>query len=151
MQGTRKARSVLAIWVGVGMIFGAGVAASGLEGSDLLRFAAQAPAVWIAAAALLVLVATGVGTAWMNQIDELAQRAHYVAWYWGGSMALAVLLFIFFAGPALSHVIDFDAILTPLEDVYGRGAGFFAGVSVCLVALTLGYSGWWMLYWMRKQ
>lgn len=150
MSTLRASRSNTILGVIVLLIFGAGLL-FGLFEDSILTFVDQAPWLWIVGAAVIVALATTGGVLWMNQIDELAQRAHYVAWYWGGSTALAVLLFIAFAGPGLVQVIDFEGALTVLEAIYGRGAGFLGGVIFSLLTLTLGYLSWWVLYWVRKQ
>jgi hypothetical protein len=107
--------------------------------------------VWLAGCAALVIVAMGATVHWMRDIDELAQRAHYVAWFWGGSTALCVLIFFVLAAPALQQVIDFDAVEGALAPMAGKGAGFVAGVMASLAVLTLGYGAWWLVFWLRKR
>jgi hypothetical protein len=150
MTSPRATRSKTIVGVIVLLIFGAGLA-HGLFEDRTLILIDRLPALWIAGAAGIVALAMIGGVIWMQQLDELAQHAHYVAWYWGGSLALAVLVFLVFAAPGLAQLIDIDALLTPLEAVYGRWAGFMSGIMVSLMALTLGYVAWWGLYWLRKQ
>lgn len=124
----------------------------GLFGPDnLLEATTQWPVLTVLGAAVLVALSLAAGVIWMRRIDELAQRAHYVAWYWGGSAGLSVLLFLFFASPALGRFVDVRAILTPLEYVWGPTAGIMVGMLISILALTAGYVLWWTIYWMRKQ
>jgi len=150
MTSPRTTRSKTILGVITLLIFSGGLF-YGLFEDRMLTLIDRLPVLWIVGAAAIVALATAGGAIWMQQIDELAQRAHYVAWYWGGSLALAVLVFLVFAAPGLAKVMDIDALLTPLEATYGRGAGFMGGVLVSLGALTLGYAAWWGLYWFRKQ
>jgi hypothetical protein len=61
------------------------------------------------------------------------------------------VVFLFLCAPALVQVVDFARLLAPLEPVFGAGAGFFAGLFVCLFTLTAGYGLWWGAYWLRKR
>ena len=88
---------------------------------------------------------------WMRDIDELARQAHYVAWFWGGSLALCALIFVVVAAPALPGLIDFAAVERSLAPFAGEGGGFVAGVLASIFTLTVGYGAWWALYWLRKR
>lgn len=107
--------------------------------------------VWIAGSAVLTVSAMAVTVLWMRDIDELAQRAHYVAWFWGGSSGVCALVFLVLAAPALQQVIDFAAVESWLTPTAGAGAGFVAGILASLGVLTLGYGAWWLVFWLRKR
>ncbi len=86
-------------------------------------------------------------------MDELSQRAHYVAWFWGATVGLGVLglglFYTMFAGVSVSDII------TPLAERYWGGAdvrgGFAAGVSIALSLQLAGAILWWAGYWLRKR
>jgi hypothetical protein len=107
--------------------------------------------VWLVGSGLLVVLAMAVGTLWMREIDELAQQAHYVAWFWGGSIGMCVLLFLVFAAPTLHPAIDFAAIESRFAPMGGESAGFVAGIMASLLVMTLGYGAWWLVFWLRRR
>jgi hypothetical protein len=115
---------------------------------DLHVWAKASPALWLIACAAVTLVSFVVGMMWMNGIDELAQRAHYVAWYWGGSMGLAAMMFLFLASPALVQLVDMPGLAAKLG---GEVGAFNAGIATSLVFMTFGYGFWWLVFWLRKQ
>lgn len=86
-------------------------------------------------------------------MDELSQRAHYIAWFWGATAGLGVLgialFYTLFAG------VDLGAVIAPLAERYWGGAdvrgGFAAGVSVALLLQLVGAVLWWAGYWLRKR
>ena len=85
-------------------------------------------------------------------LDELAQRAHYVAWFWGGSLALAALPVLGLIAVPLGF---WDGGLTELSarlwgDATVEG-GFFTGIVVALAPLLLGYTVWWTVFWLRRR
>lgn len=133
------------------VVFGAGLVVGLLGPDSLFDWAKSAPLFWIGACALLTMLSLAVGVAWMHGIDELAQRAHYVAWYWGGSMALAVLVFVYLAAPALAPLVDFEMLARWVSPAGGEAAVFSAGVFFSLTTLVLGYGLWWLVFWLRKQ
>lgn len=109
-------------------------------------------------APVVLLIAVAAVTAamictvmWMRDIDELARQAHYIAWFWGGSFAVCVLLALVIAAPALPGLIDFAALEREFAPFAGEGGGFMAGVTVSLLALTIGYGVWWFVFWLRKR
>ncbi|MDX2233007.1 MAG: hypothetical protein NW200_00785 [Hyphomonadaceae bacterium] len=148
MQWTRSARRTGLMWLSMLALFLLGLGVGLVDETAILRWS---PWLWIGVIAAVMAFATALCVYWMGQIDELAQRAHYVAWFWGGSFALGALLFVILAGPALVQVVDFAALTAPFEDRYGDAAGFIAGVYASVFALTVGYGLWWIVYWVRKQ
>jgi hypothetical protein len=102
-------------------------------------------------AVAVVIFAMVTSVLWMREIDELARQAHYVAWFWGGSTGLAVLLFLMLAAPALAAYFDFTIIERVMAPFAGEGGAFFAGIMTSIVVLTLCYGAWWIFFWLRKR
>jgi hypothetical protein len=149
MAAPRRRTDLIALIPVALFLAGLGLGLFGPE--DLYAFSQEQPVLSVVGAGVIVTLATVAGFLWMQRIDELAQRAHYVAWYWGGSTGLAVLLFVLFAGPGLARMVDVEAVLAPLELIWGPAAGIMAGIVISLVTLTAGYLLWWAFYWIRKQ
>ena len=105
----------------------------------------------IMVAAVVVILAMIVSVIWMREIDELAREAHYVAWFWGGSTGLAILLFLMIAAPALPAFVDFTVVERAVAPFAGEGGSFFAGVMTSIIVLTLCYRAWWIFFWLRKR
>lgn len=150
-QAKARPRPLAVKFGGLAFLFCLGLGIGFLDDGLVARIAEDSPLAWIVGSAAVVALATAVSAAWMNGIDELAQRAHYVAWFWGGSIGLAMLLFVLLGGPGLARVIDLRGFFSPLTDTYGDQGGFMAGVMASIVALTLGYSAWWIVFWLRKR
>jgi hypothetical protein len=145
----RNRRWVLFQWYFLVSFIGGGI--FGLMQKFGVSFPALPAPVWLGGGAVLAALAMAGTVYWMRDIDELAQRAHYVAWFWGGSTAICVLLFFVLAAPALQQIVDFPAIESALAPMAGEGAGFIAGVMASLLVLTLGYGAWWLVFWLRKR
>ncbi len=139
---------MLAACFALGAVFGYLDAGGGDVTAEISR---SQPLLWIAVAAVIAIGSFALGTRWMMSIDELAQRAHYEAWYWGGSIALTLMSFLIFAGPALGNVIDIEAFYAPLRQYFGEATGFSAGVLASMFALSVGYGAWWIFFWLRRR
>jgi hypothetical protein len=106
----------------------------------------------VTALALLAgVLAIAACVAWFVGLDEMAQRAHYVAWFWGSSLGLGV------AAVALGIAALFGAVdvLHGLvrtsfahDDV---GDGMMAGMLVIIVPMLAGYALWWTAFWLRRR
>jgi hypothetical protein len=86
-------------------------------------------------------------------MDELSQRAHYIAWFWGATTGLGVLaLGLFYT---MSAGINWGDLVAPLAERYWGGAdvrgGFAAGVSIVVLLQFAGAMLWWAGYWLRKR
>jgi hypothetical protein len=127
----------------------AGLALGLLQGGEA-RLYESAPLVWIAITLALVAGSFVAGAIWFGAIDELAQQAHYVAWYWGGSVGLCVAAFLLLSAPALFPLIDAPAIIGRALGAADASTGFIAGVAVSIGALVLGYAAWWLVFWLRR-
>jgi hypothetical protein len=139
------------VTAGILFSFALGGVVGFLGPEEMASFAEKAPALWIGAVAAAMAASFALGIVWMRSIDELAQRAHYVAWFWGGSLGLVVLMLVLLAAPALERVIDFAALTRLFSPVAGEAAGFTAGIFASLMIMMIGYGGWWLVYWLRKR
>lgn len=152
-QTARSRRRDPGAFVSAGLLFS--FALGGVVGflgpEKLFHFAEAAPALWIGAVAAAMASSFALGIVWMRSIDELAQRAHYVAWFWGGSLGLAALMLVLLAAPALEEVVDFAALTRLLSPYAGEGAGFTAGIFTSLTLMMIGYGAWWLVFWLRKR
>lgn len=81
---------------------------------------------------------------WMATLDEAAQQAHYIAWFWGGSAGLVVSMLLFLS--VMLRPEAFEAILSPLGVAYSFGGGIAIGV----LPPALGYLIWWAVLWLRR-
>lgn len=96
---------------------------------------------------LIVLAIWGVGT-----LDEMAKQAHYVSWYWGGSVGLLLIGAFFFASNL--SLIPSGAVEAVMTQLFGKAdaeTAFVAGLAACPLVLTIGYGVWWIGYWLRHR
>lgn len=82
---------------------------------------------------------------WMATLDEAAQQAHYIAWFWGGSAGLAVSMMLFVA--VALRPAAFEPVLAALGVPYG----FAAGIACGLLPPVIGYAIWWAALWLRRR
>lgn len=161
MSQTRRtsSRAWVAVFLGIlaavfvlGAIVGYLDAGGSDVSGDLSRIPSRiSPMVWLAIAAIISIGSFAIGTRWMQSIDELAQRAHYEAWYWGGSIALTLMSFFIIGAPALAQIVDIQTVYAPFREVLGDATGFASGVFASMVALGVGYSAWWLVFWLRRR
>lgn len=92
-------------------------------------------------------------TYWFARLDEVAQRAHYVAWFWGGSLGFAAAALILLT-TLLTGIADMDAMHAFATGLFG-GAAFEHGVSTGVVMVAapmfIGYTVWWTVFWLRHR
>jgi hypothetical protein len=98
--------------------------------------------VWPAIAAALIGIV--FACLWMAALDEAAQQAHYISWFWGGSAGL-VLSMVTFATVTLRPEA-FEPVLSQL----GAAHSFAAGIIVGVMPPAIGYAIWWVLLWLRR-
>ncbi len=108
----------------------------------VLASAAQSWLVWPALA--LALLAIVFACFWMASLDEAAQQAHYIAWYWGGSAGLIVSMLAFVT--VMLRPAAFAETLAPL----GGDETFAAGIVVGVLPAVIGYAIWWAVLWRRR-
>lgn len=87
-----------------------------------------------------------------NTLDEMAKQAHYIAWYWGGLVALSAVALltvaISFAPPV------FAAIESVMLAQFGNAdaqTSYLLGLITAPALLVLGFAGWWSVYWLRRR
>jgi hypothetical protein len=98
--------------------------------------------VWPAMAVALVSVV--FACFWMVALDEAAQQAHYISWYWGGSAGLLLSMLLFVA--VVLRPEAFEPILAEL----GVSYAFAGGIALGLLPPTIGYVIWWIVLWLRR-
>jgi hypothetical protein len=81
---------------------------------------------------------------WVTSLDEAAQQAHYIAWFWGGNAGLLASMLVFLAVVLRPHA--FEGWLSGLgaSDIFG------AGIVLGVVPAVLGYGLWWAVLWLRR-
>lgn len=103
------------------------------------------PAILVLAAALAMAVGM------FNALDEMAKQAHYIAWYWGGVIALSAIAFVVVA--LQLDLVSWPAItawLPRLAFADGPDA-FVAGLMTTPALMLIGFGGWWGVYWLRRR
>ena len=109
----------------------------------LLTFAdTQSWMIWPALGAALL----GVMFAcfWVASLDEAAQQAHYIAWFWGGNAGLLVSMLVFVAAALAPQAFE------PILSALGAGETFAAGIMVGVLPAVIGYAIWWVVLWLRR-
>lgn len=100
---------------------------------------------WARVVILLTVMSLAVGAtwSWWNALDEVAREAHKFAWYWGGSIGMAV------AGVVL--ILVDSQQMAPPHIVPGEHGDFALGAMTVMLAQIVGYliawAGWW---WSRR-
>jgi hypothetical protein len=103
----------------------------------------------LTALSMLAIFAGAVG--WARMLDEGAMSAHYISWYWGGSLGLAISAMTYMAlAPALFTGVSMDQLVTDLLGVSLSNAGFHAGFMLAIMPALLGYMAWWGVVWLRR-
>jgi hypothetical protein len=104
---------------------------------------------WLTALSMLAIFAGAIG--WARALDEGAMSAHYIAWYWGGSLGLAVSAMTYMAlAPALFTGVSIDKLLTDVLGAPLPNAGFHAGFMLAILPALIGYLAWWAIVWLRR-
>jgi|CXWL01.1.fsa_nt_gi hypothetical protein len=138
----QKAAFVAGTGAGLGVMIAVSLLAGQLDG-DL-----QMIANGVGYSAAVIALACSIG--WIATLDEFAQRAHYVAWYWGGSLGLAamgaLLLFVL-----LSPASAAESLLLDWWGASQAKAGFLTGALAAMLLPALGYTIWWLVFWLRRR
>ncbi|MFZ4121741.1 MAG: hypothetical protein ACOYKM_08755 [Caulobacterales bacterium] len=102
---------------------------------------------WLAAlaAALVLSGAIGLTLYYWRSIDELARQAHLSAWMWGGSIGMAVGVFMLSFSTTLPGPLRAGIAGDPGDDLLFRGGMIVAG------AALLGYGLVWIWFWLRRR
>jgi hypothetical protein len=124
-----------------------------LAGLAALAVASRMFDVNVHMAALIIVAFCGaLSFLQFNTLDEVAKQAHYIAWYWGGLIALIAIGVI---GVGLSvDAIPYAPVKTwltgwardPTEET-----SFLLGLMTGPTLLMLGFAGWWAVYWLRRR
>ncbi len=112
----------------------------------VLRFVGQPfEALRILALSLGAVIAA-LSAFWIATLDEMERHAHYQAWYWGGSIGVLV------AG-GMILAVAFGGVAAPTLPLVGAdaNAGFLSGAILALVMPAVGYTIWWLSYWLRHR
>jgi hypothetical protein len=105
--------------------------------------------VWLTLA--LVAVALAAAFVWARHLDEGKLNAHYVAWYWGGSLGLSASMLAFVAFlPATFTPGAAEAMLPPALAPIAANLTFAAGFMLGIVPACLAYMTWWVLLMARR-
>lgn len=81
---------------------------------------------------------------WIASLDEAAQQAHYIAWFWGGNAGLLLSMLGFVA--AMLRPEAFSPALAALD----ASKTFAIGIMVGVLPAVFGYSVWWAALWLRR-
>ncbi len=104
---------------------------------------------WLTAVSMLAIFTGAIG--WARTLDEGAMSAHYISWYWGGSLGLDISAMTYMAlAPALLTGVSLDKILTDWLGVPLPNAGFHAGFMLAILPALIGYMAWWGVVWLRR-
>lgn len=81
---------------------------------------------------------------WMAALDEAAQQAHYIAWFWGGNVGM-MLSMVAFVTVALRPDLLNESLsaLSPAQTLA-------FGIAIGLVPAVVGYAIWWAILWLRR-
>lgn len=105
--------------------------------------------VWLTLA--LVSVTLGAAFVWARQLDEGKLNAHYVAWYWGGSLGVSASMLAFVAFlPAIFTPGAAEAMLPPALAPIAANLTFAAGFLLGVIPACMGYMTWWVLLMARR-
>ncbi len=102
---------------------------------------------WLSAAIVVAMTASTFG--WGRTLDEAQLKAHYQAWFWGGSVGLMVSSLIFLALLPTMMSSGSAALGDDIADV--ATTSFTAGFVLAILPATLGYLVWWAVLWMRNR
>jgi hypothetical protein len=130
---------------------------AGWVGAIGLMLAAMAlePLIGETGATVLILLAGALGVAaciaWFIGLDEMAQRAHYVAWFWGSSLGLLAITAAMAIGVLTGAVDNLHEIVRAMFGHDDVGDGMMAGMLIIIVPMTMGYALWWTAFWLRRR
>lgn len=81
---------------------------------------------------------------WVAALDEAAQQAHYIAWFWGGNAGLLLSMLAFVAA-----MLQPDAF-APMLAGMGGSETFAIGIVIGILPAVIGYAIWWAVLWLRR-
>lgn len=106
---------------------------------------------WIAST--LLPVALVVAVLQFQSLDEVAKQAQYVAWYWGSilvlsAIALAIIVGIAFPTFSSSWIAE---VMLPIWGHSDLSGAFMAGLMTGPALMVIGFTAWWVVYWLRRR
>ncbi len=111
----------------------------------------EAALVWFMGgfAILIMLGSLAVGVGWMRAIDEAAREAHKTAWFWGGSVGLAIGgVAVIMAALPQAETVQIPSWFAGRSDPVAYAAtGAFGMLLLMLVGYTIAWAWWW---WRRR-
>lgn len=127
------------------------LAIAGLGLLTLLAVIARVFGVPVHAPATAVVIASLVlSLLQFRALDEAAKQAHYIAWYWGSLIALALVML---AGVAIATGgLPFELIETLAARALGESNPrnlFLFGVMAGPGIMLLAFAVWWSAHWLR--
>lgn len=107
-------------------------------------------------AIIMSVVSMGLACLWVREIDEAAREAHFVSWYWGGSLGLGVSVLVFLAVVARVSApggveAAFSFVPERLPGSVGVFLGFVGGFALGCMPAVLGYVIWWSVLSLRRR
>ena len=117
--------------------------AAGVLVGILLEEAALSPPLRALAILSLVPVLGLACLLYWRRIDEAAREAHKFAWYWGGSLGLAI------ASAVMVIVQRSNLPFLPTDMPAGELVAF--GITLCMVAQVLCYGVVWVWWWLARR
>ena len=128
----------------------AGVMALVIAAPVALQLSGLHPPLGVRLAIALVVVLPGLAAAcyYWRSIDEAAREAQKWAWFWGGSMGMALAVLVLSISWARPQWIDLSALLPP-----GATAlqGMFYGGAAMVAAQMIGFALAWTYWWARRR
>lgn len=106
----------------------------------------------VVGAAVLIWLVAFTMYAWVR-LDEPSREAHKFAWFWGGALALVVIMLIA-VGAVASPIIGEPVaafVANQARSATTPEAGFFVGVFSAAVVQVLGYGLVWTCWWLSKR
>ncbi|MBL8542722.1 MAG: hypothetical protein JNJ63_02845 [Hyphomonadaceae bacterium] len=104
---------------------------------------------WLTAGLVIAAILAAFG--WAMHLDEGALNAHYVAWYWGGSLGLALSALTYVAAAPASLAPGWvENTLTAALGLDIPNIGFHAGFLLGCLPAVVGYLIWWTVVCVRR-
>lgn len=100
-------------------------------------------------AVLMMALSLWLGFAWMVRIDEAAREAHKAAWFYGGSIGIAVggvFVILATAPPAERFVIA-----SPFDGRTDPAAYAATGALGMMAVMSIGYAVVWGWWWLARR
>jgi hypothetical protein len=121
----------------------------------LVVWSLQTPILLWPAIAMSV-VSMGLACLWVREIDEAAQQAHFISWFWGGSLGLGISVLVFLAvvarvGAPGGIESAFSFVPERLPASIGVFLGFVTGFVLGCMPAVIGYVVWWSVLSLRRR